>query len=114
MANKFLDTCKRYKANTEIVIHWLVDNSGLRVEGHVSANILPELAKNIPPGHYSEDVLRMLDQIIEARTECAAQYRFKVDHRASTQTHEHFNHILKDVRPHDARQQQRGFPSSFF
>jgi hypothetical protein len=40
----------------------------------------------------------MLDQIIEARTECAAQYRFKVDHRASTQTHEHFIYILKDVR----------------
>lgn len=92
------DTYRRYKADTNRVISWLVDNSECKVKGGISANILPELAKKVPPEHNAEDVLRILDQVIQARTECAAQYMHKVAHQASTATHEHFIHILKDVR----------------
>jgi len=68
-----LDTYKRYKADTDRVIRWLVDNSRYKVKADVSANTLPELARNVPPDHDSENVLRILDQVIQARTECAAQ-----------------------------------------
>ena len=87
------DTYRRYKADTNRVISWLVDNSECKVKGGISANILPELAKKVPPEHNAEDVLRILDQVIQARTECAAQYMHKVAHQASTATHEHFIHI---------------------
>jgi hypothetical protein len=93
-----LDTYRRYKADTDRVIRWLVDNSGYKVKGNVTANILPALAKKVPPEHNAEDILRILDQVIQARTECAAQYQHKVDHQASTKTHEHFIRILKEVR----------------
>jgi hypothetical protein len=93
-----LDTYRRYKADTNRVIRWLVNNSECKVKENVSANILPELAKHVRPEHNAEDVLRILDQVIQARTECAAQYMQKVDRQASTETHEHFIHILKEVR----------------
>jgi hypothetical protein len=57
-----LHTYKRYKADTDRVILWLVDNSRYKVKADVSANILPELARNVPPDHDSVNVLRMLDQ----------------------------------------------------
>jgi len=94
----FFDTYRRYKVDTDRVICWLVDNSECKVKGNVSANVLPELAKKVPLEQNADDVLRILDQVIQARTECAAQYKHKVDHEVSTETHEHFIHILKEVR----------------
>ena len=93
-----LHTYRRYKADTDRVIRWLVDNSRYKVKADVSANILPELARNVPPDHDSEDVLRILDQVIQARTECAAQYKYKSHHQTSNETHEHFVSVLKQVR----------------
>jgi hypothetical protein len=85
-----LHTYKRYKADTDRVIRWLVDNSRYKVKADVSANILPELARNVPPNHDSENVLRILTQVIQARTECAAQYKYKSHHQTSNET----QHIL--------------------
>jgi hypothetical protein len=93
-----LHTYKRYKVDTDRVIRWLVDNSRYKVKADVSVNILPELARNVPPDHDSENVLRILDQVIQARAECAAQYKYKSRHQASNETHEHFVSILKQVR----------------
>jgi hypothetical protein len=93
-----LDTYRRYKANTDRVIRWLVENSEHKVKGTLSANVLPELAAKVPSERNSEDVLRILDQVIQARTECATQYKYKVNHQASTEKHEHFIRILKEVQ----------------
>lgn len=93
-----LDTYRRYKVDTDRVIRWLIDNSEFKVKKDVSANILPALAKKVPPEHDAEDVLRILDQVIQARTECAAQYQQKVDHQASTEKHDHFIRVLREVR----------------
>lgn len=93
-----LDTYRRYKVDTDRVIHWLVVNSRYKVKANVSANILPELAKNVPPEQDSENILRILDQVIQARTECALQYKHNIDHQASNETHKHFVSILKQVR----------------
>jgi hypothetical protein len=67
-----LRTYKRYKADTDRVIRCLVNNSRYNVKADVSTNILPELAWNVPPDHNSENVLRILNQVIQARTECVA------------------------------------------
>ena len=62
-----------------------------------NVNLLPELARTLPPERVSDNIICILDRVIHARSECAAHYKQKVGLEPSNARHEYFLSILKEV-----------------
>ncbi|KAI9718489.1 MAG: hypothetical protein M1828_006672 [Chrysothrix sp. TS-e1954] len=121
----YFDTYKRYKAGTRRVFDWLVETTGDEIllsqslqtgpssRVRLTTKDLPRLARKatsllaasasasasmVPPS-----IRGVLDQIITARRQCAAQHRLKTEHAEkftseSNKRHDHFIKVLEEVQ----------------
>lgn len=117
MAAPISDLYARYKLGTKRVVQWLADTAGRSSDGvdgpivTLSTNDITELAdsiaeaatNNAPPKDL-ESIIRILEDVIAGRSECAVWYKLKTAEQdrdeefARSQTsHRHFIDVLRTV-----------------